>query len=328
MFLIDGLSKDVCGIIWKKLNSLDRLIVTFSKYGNEYFIREFRGVNLTQKICKHGYFHLLKWVIENKCPWGNPRTSLCAAKSGNLEMLKWAASHEEFQISFYMAGAAAKKGHIHILEWILKEKAEYGCSINTFKYAAGAGRIEVLEWLYNNNNNKDIWDWNPKNMMDIAVRKGQIQSLKWFMKKGIDLDKIDVIRYAARMGRLEVLQWLEKEGLKYHCDEIELSAAGGGHLEVIKWLEEKGHEIDWRICEMAAIGGYLNIIEWYSKRRKDFWNPRICINAAVHGNIFILQWAETHRKLWDKQECFNATSNSNVQHWIYSTFLKFIDGYP
>ena len=95
---------------------------------------------------RSGQLEELKWARANFCPW-DEETCCHAALGGHLEMLKWAIENgcpwdEE------TCCHAALGGHLDVLKWAI----ENGCpwDAGTCAYAAKGGHLEVLKWAREN----------------------------------------------------------------------------------------------------------------------------------------------------------------------------------
>ena len=101
-----------------------------------------KTTDLTAAAAQHGWFSLLKWLREMKCPW-DPTTCNGAAIGGHLEILKWAREkgcpwYEG--VCFY----AAQAGKFEVLKWL----REGGCpwDLHTCSGAAAGGHLDILKW--------------------------------------------------------------------------------------------------------------------------------------------------------------------------------------
>ena len=70
---------------------------------------------LCEKIAKSGNLEVLKWARENGCEW-NRSTCSNAAFGGHLEVLKWALSNG-CEWNRYTCSNAALGGHLEVLKW-------------------------------------------------------------------------------------------------------------------------------------------------------------------------------------------------------------------
>ena len=156
---------------------------------------------------KMGYFEILKWLHEIKCPEGiNIRDEFAgssafsmAAKTGSLEMMKWLNDH----------------GY----EW----------DENTFDYAAVNGSLENMMWLKESGCN-----WNEDTCYCI-LRHGNLQNVIWSKQNGFVFDEYSYVA-AAEAGNLKVMQWLHEQGVPMNAKCFEM-AAQQGNIKMMQWLK-------------------------------------------------------------------------------------------
>lgn len=130
-------------------------------------------------IARLGNLELLKCGREEGCPW-DEQTCLSAAKGGFVEVLKYAyenkcPAHE------YACEFAAEGGHREVIEWSQQEGRKYKFKLSywTCAVAAGAGQLELLQWL---RANKCKWNWRT---VDLARRGGHMDVVKWAEDNGV-----------------------------------------------------------------------------------------------------------------------------------------------
>jgi hypothetical protein len=103
----------------------------------------------------------------------------------------------------------------------------------TYSTAAGAGRIDVLEWV-RNQDPPCPWD-------------------EW------------TCRYAASYGHLDVLKWLRSQDPPCPWNVSVCSCAAlNGHLDLLIWLRSQDPPCPWNeyACKYAAKYGHLDVLKW------------------------------------------------------------------
>jgi hypothetical protein len=173
-----------------------------------------------------------------------------------------------------VCGLVAKSGNLSVLKWARHEKG-YQWGPLTCAAAAGAGHLELLQWLHENG-----CPWSQQTCME-AARGGHLEVLKWAHENGCPWDEW-VCSYAAKGGHLEVLKWLRENGCPWLfgvCAE----AATEGHLEVLKWAHENGCPWNKWVCAYAAKRGHLNVLQWAHENGCP-WDEHTCLFAAERGH--------------------------------------------
>lgn len=94
---------------------------------------------------ENGYFYLLKWAKQNKCPYGYDETiGYLAAKGGHLEILKWTQETKKNISDKWFCAQAAKGGHLEILKYLRENGYEWDAW--TCAWATGGGHFDVVKW--------------------------------------------------------------------------------------------------------------------------------------------------------------------------------------
>ena len=159
--------------------------------------RHSRGV-LTNDSClciaaaRSGQLEDLKWARANFCPWDRD-TCAGAAEGGHLEMLKWARENDcpwDWRTCAY----AAWGGHLEMLKWARANGCPWYAS--TCAYAAKGGHLEVLKWARENSCPLDA------NTCTYAAEGGHLEMLKWARANGCPWDEA-TREFAASKGYVE-----------------------------------------------------------------------------------------------------------------------------
>ena len=144
-----------------------------------------------------------------------------------------------------------------------------------------------------------------KQYTDITISQytwsGNIRSIKWLRKLGIDYDW-STFRYAAQFGDLDIMKWLLADGCK--IGKSFSSAAEFGNLDNMKWLLANGCKFDTDTFYNAVIFGNLDNMKWLldngcpidyvSDGSNSFCGYRVvyyAVNAGIeNGSIENLEW--------------------------------------
>lgn len=132
--------KDIVKFILKKLDPEDWEIVWVAHNSkNKSLIPSKRA--FAHRCARKGYFELLKWAIENGCPY-NYVTCAKAAGGGHLEILKWLRENG-CPWTEHACTAAAEGGHLDILKWLI----ENGCPWDPKYIAMRCTHAHITNWV-------------------------------------------------------------------------------------------------------------------------------------------------------------------------------------
>jgi len=177
-------------------------------------------------------------------------------------------------------------------------------------------RRDVLDWaLYSSRKNKYV----IKGICNIAAEEGRIDLLEEIFNNIDDRDAKRCIflgaedrkiyysfgyvdEYAARGGKLDVLKWHETKGLSINKKKCAMEAANRGQLHILKWLrEERDLELWGGLYNWANNngGGHLHVLKWLRQQEVDF-NEFTFREAAYRGNLDVLQWLHDEGCSWPR----------------------------
>lgn len=254
------------------------------------------------------------------------------AKTGNIDMIKWAYSCD-CKLNKNVGIEAAGHGHIDILEWLLKTSRDFELSIryDACHRAAECGQFEVVKWMKANIKNFVV---RPELALN-AAKGGHLDIVKWTMENGYNINyhiycvqaaannnmellselfypmspmsptyvamHEECMVHAANNGNMKMLVWLDEHNCHIDWEGKALRfAVVNGHLACVKWLVDKGYYNRWHrtdtydACAAAAEGGHLKILKYL--REKGFgWDEQVTIHASTHGHLKLLQWAIANR---------------------------------
>lgn len=281
-------------------------------------------------FARNNWFELLKLRFEIGFSVVN-RENLCscAAKQGNIEILRWLRAHDcECGVDACISAASA--GHLDVLCWIVSNgwtpnsehplQDERKCA----NAAAKNGHIEILEWI------RTHWfDWGHQDMpllfrtkranaelCESAASGGQLDTLKYLRAKGCPWD-IRVASSAAFYGHIEILKWYLSNGGTWDTQVCSLAAANC-QLETLQWLRANEYgTCPWgaSTCWRAARNGHLGVLKWAHENGCP-WDEWTCENAVLKEHFEVLKWLRANGWPWNKQKCLHRAKTSEVREWI------------
>lgn len=177
---------------------------------------------------------------------------LSAAEHGYSRIYHWAIGR--FQVGITdVANAAISGGQLKFLQ---KLKATYyyrpdpaACTL-----AVRHNHIEILKWLRNYVNYKNIYD--------DAIKYGSLDILQWAVMRGIKGLSYRHCHLAAFNGQLEIVQWFY-HSKRFTFEEMMCTmAARGNKLEILKWLRSVGCPWDASVRRIVPSGSNAETVQW------------------------------------------------------------------
>ena len=259
--------------------------------------------DVCQQIASHASLPDLKRVRELGYNW-DCGTSEAAAATGKLDILKWAIEEGCPWDVNVCSLAAAGNNHICILKWILLES---GNDVNCvplpslFVAAAEGGHLKTLQWLYLNYINEFRLD--DGTVCKAAVESGSLDVLQWAHHKGFSLDH-EAFEAAVTGGSLEILDWLWHNGCQAQDPinpEFEADLffwpSHDGRIDVLEWLFSKGFQPDFSAWICPAKIGNFAVLECLLEHNCP-GNEVVCPTAAGVGTLDVVKWARNHGFPW------------------------------
>lgn len=165
-----------------------------------------------------------------------------------------------------MAIEAARRGDLEMLRYLRPAKratANYAiCAA-----AAGAGRLQTLEWLHT-----EGYRWDYTTCRNAARHR-----------------HLDVLRYARANWCPWEHEWQSIKPFKF---STAYAAAAGGNVELLIWARGNGcvmSNADSRFVDCAAYHGRLAALQWFRQLGHP-WNSGTCVAAARGGQAETLRW--------------------------------------
>lgn len=163
---------------------------------------------------KSGNLVLLRWIIENGCPYLEDVVTSKAAQSGNLDMLRWLIEEKKF--TWDDSGIAldvAEGGNIEMLNYVIA----LGCNIIEKKICEVAAQnnngefvrycVEILEFK----------DWKSSHLWLQFLTVGDLKMMKFLLAHECPWRRMSLVLVMCRSTRqdLWVVKWiLENMGRK------------------------------------------------------------------------------------------------------------------
>ncbi len=224
------------------------------------WISNFFDINM-RIICSNGagngHINILDWLINNKYEMGRKELDMCiikASRRGHMNVLEWLLKHNFIIDTPKCIESTSDNSRIKILQWLFDNKLIVNSSfceqaknkgyLDILDFALNKGfiitndnielviiegHINVLQWLYDNNNFK------PNNTCCInTIIHGKIDVLIWMLNHGCHIDET-VFDYLIKYNRINMLQWLldNKYNMNYNIYE---TAIYHGKYDVVKWI--------------------------------------------------------------------------------------------
>lgn len=171
---------------------------------------------------------ILKWAGErNLLEWYTTGIIMTAAEWGHLPIFEWCLATRR-AIPVQAGLVAAREGQLEVLIY-MRERNLLGVHSDLWYHASNCGRIEVLDWLYNN--------------------RFQL------------LDRSYVLSPGVRMDRRNVLEWAREHGISWNESSC-ADAAFCGNLSLLQWLRENGCPWNVRVMIYAERKGHEHVVDW------------------------------------------------------------------
>ena len=229
-------------------------------------------VDTLNAAARSGNLELVKWLVDIERGADRLRpdhtTLIRAAESGNLELVKWLVDIKGVMPEQMTLGSAAESGNLELVQWLIHDHS-LTPGQDDLSNALKSGRIEMVSWLVDNKGialNEDMYEVYIKNSAD----SGAIELLQWLIDKGVTLNINNVaINSAALKGNLEMVQWLTDaergDDMAMLDHEFTLdNAARSGSLTLTQWLLTKFESLSpsQNTLDCSAGSGNIELVRW------------------------------------------------------------------
>eukprot|EP00953_Heterococcus_sp_UTEX-ZZ885_P014617 8275-Heterococcus_DN1.PRE.4 len=203
------------------------------------------------------------------------------AESGCLYKLKWFGAMVQYRLPNDICDSAAKSGNIDMLRWLLQ--GGYGLCASTAYQAALAGHKHVLKFLNSEACTFDKWSFTA------AAYRGDLDMLRWLQQQGCPRDALAVSITAVSSGNVPLMMWLKEQHVELY-PMLMLHAAEHGHLNMCRYLVDQGGQLTKKACKHAARGGHTETLRWLLAQGCPYKVSSISRGAASSGSIGVLTY--------------------------------------
>jgi hypothetical protein len=219
--------------------------------------------NIGEAAAKSGNVNVFKWALWNEYfhenDWDH-HIFIDVAENGHIKILEIADRKEvlDWYSRDILVDAAARKDWA-LLDFLLQKKPNQ-FDLSFTRMCVREGFIEVINW------------WNEEELIQLfieAARSGQLRMLdklyeNEYQQASSDLKeflKTLIVHWAASAGQIDALEWARDRGMHGGAESC-MFAAREGRLQVLQWLREDGATWDSRVISCAEEGGYNYVVEW------------------------------------------------------------------
>jgi hypothetical protein len=169
--------------------------------------------SISAVLARRGKLELLRWAIEQGCPFDEHAILISAASSGSIETTAWVKQLPNVEVNDYAMTAAAGQGHTAMCEYLHAEQCpwdEQAC-----EFAAEHCYENTLRWLHENGC--------PRNAEEIcrAAAAGCSVEVMLYLQQQLDSASFgaalldNMLYIAASHDKLEAAIWLRQEGVEW-----------------------------------------------------------------------------------------------------------------
>ncbi|EFA77900.1 hypothetical protein PPL_09400 [Heterostelium album PN500] len=223
--------------------------------------------------------------------------------SGDIEMIKYLneqlvncdhSKNKELNTSkrgtiFYYA---AKKGRIDIIEWLFENRSEDRSESYAYHGAIKGGHLHVVQYLLDIN--EPIRQTShPKHgtLFDYSIYRNQFEIAKLLHQNNIRESKETPIDYAVSHRNISMLKWLNENTTVAASENAMNNAAINNDLEVLKWLQQHRTEgCSDDIIQSVSHLGHIEVIQWLYENQSSVLRYEPIYGAIINGHIELVKW--------------------------------------
>lgn len=287
----------------------------------------------------------LEWLLSHNIK-GNGIGYEYAAKTGNLDLMKWLYAHG-FELPEYISD----DGHEYIVLYIIKSNfpfiqkkmmLEWYNSVSpihcpwAMNDAAEAGNIDLFQYIFDAfcSSSYTERDFSP---CYYAAKGGSLDMLQYLRSKGFPWDE-DICNVAAQKGHFSIVKWALQNGCPFsgyvYADVIKSKSSNT--LEMMNWLYDRGYPIDRKLdhdrspahlmVKYAIESSYpqsKQILDWLLQR-KCSWHFELDISKI---SLETLQYIHAKGYPLDSTMYRVAAERDNlpIVEWLYSQGVLLTD---
>ncbi len=124
-----------------------------------------------------------------------------------------------------LLNSAAKSGNIELIKWMQK----HGFKFTEQTILSAVGNSELVKWLYEND-----YLYHSDKLCKKIVMSGDLNLLIWLHERNVTNQSI--CNYAAQAGHLYILIWAIDEGYHFNAEKLLHHAVVGRNFHIMKWL--------------------------------------------------------------------------------------------
>lgn len=194
------------------------------------------SVFCTKAAANSRNYTMLRWCIENDCPFNNTLiSSLCSAGTKEAIAILDLLYKNNAEFTQYSCGKLSVSGNIEAMEW-----GERNGLLSEFNYyhAVENGHQHIVEFLYDydKRTNWSLDGMNDTMICEKAARCCNLQLVRWLHEKGYPWDE-GIFADVVRSGDIEFFDYLLEQGftLNYECYLV-VPLVTKNTCDVLDWL--------------------------------------------------------------------------------------------
>lgn len=250
---ICGLPEDILHVLGNIVDKPTKLVLKFTNKFFSCFLKDKISVSINE-IIESGYFNVMKWAIDNKCPV-NESAVASAAYAGNDFIVDW-LMFNKYPYNNLVCDNAAYKGHTHILK-LLNEDYSLDIDKSTLLNAAIGGNYETFMYVDDIYSDSGFFGrfhiYDDDNIIINAAIGGNIDILKFVLERQKGGDLRFVFSRIVEKCSSKVFEWLLENNYFSDCSGLCLEAAKYNNIKLLEWAVEKDNSFDLDDCINVAI---------------------------------------------------------------------------
>jgi hypothetical protein len=194
-----------------------------------------------------GHLGALIYISGENCEWDPDTIACCAARSENIDVMKWLVEQEDHYVTIDadVMTAAAQVGNVKMCEYLRSIDCDWNAEACTG--AIQVGRLYMLRWLRENG-----CPWDVPAVCVSAAYFGDADILDFVIEQGEVLDArlLTMTLHAAGLhNRLQVAQWLRQHGAEWPNVLSYDQADDGAEPDIQVW---NGDTLAWARAGMCT----------------------------------------------------------------------------
>lgn len=172
------------------------------------------------------------WPSRQNSEWYvNTRADVCAAKTGNLEILQWIAANNNQPFSVReVLREASYKGHLHVIKWVAVKYNAWDRMYDVCEEAVIRGYTQIVEFVLEHCVRQTTRFGVDRDLMCSAIRGGKLEIVKLLRANGSPWGTWTYVE-AFRHNRMDILNYLYSAGCPFSRESVDTSLADPDTLE-------------------------------------------------------------------------------------------------